>query len=70
MHRYILRGNLRERTTWKNQTQNEEWVFRKWNGEVGGLELSGLAEDRDRSCKRGPSGSIKCGEYLEQLRTS
>ena len=33
------------------------------------LELSDLAQDRNRSCKRSPSGSIKCGEFREQLKT-
>jgi hypothetical protein len=44
-------------------------VFEKWDGE--GLASSGSAEGQVAGCYEcgnEPSGSIKCGEFLEQLR--
>jgi len=45
------------------------WLFRKWDG---GMDWIELAQDRDRWWARGngPSSSIKCGEFLDLLRTS
>ena len=40
----------------------------------GGMDWVELAQDRDKwrglcECGNEPSGSIKCGEFLDQLRT-
>jgi hypothetical protein len=40
----------------------------------GDMDLIALAEDRDRwsgtcECQNDPSGSIKCGEFLDYMRT-
>jgi hypothetical protein len=48
------------------------WIFRKWDGGHG---LDWLAQDKDRwltaSCEHSnePWGSIKCGEFLDCMRT-
>jgi len=49
------------------------WVFKKWDGR--GMDWIELAQDRDRwrvicECGNVPSGSIKCGEFLDYLTTS
>jgi len=45
-------------------------IFGNWKG---GIEWIDRAQDRDVAgpCKRGnePSGSIKCGQFLDYLRT-
>jgi hypothetical protein len=44
-----------------------KWIFRKWDGEAwAGLlwQVVGACE-----CGNEPSGSIKCGEFLDYLRT-
>jgi len=49
------------------------WIFRKWD--VGGMDWIELVQERNKwgggSCKGGnkPSGSIKCREFLDWLRT-
>jgi len=45
-----------------------KWIFRKWD--VGGMDWIELAQDRDRwrgllKCGNEPSGSIKCGAFLD-----
>jgi hypothetical protein len=44
-----------------------KWIFEKWDGSINWINL---AQDRDRvtgCCEYGdePSGSIKCGEFLD-----
>jgi hypothetical protein len=44
-----------------------KWIFERLGGGVDRIDLAQVAG----SCVYGdePSGSIKCGEFLEQLRT-
>jgi hypothetical protein len=47
-----------------------KWIFKKWDGGMDWIELpQGQVAG---SCEYGnePSGSIKCGEFLDELRTS
>jgi hypothetical protein len=47
------------------------WIFEKWDGGHG-LDRSGLGEGqvvRFCECDNEHLGSIKCGEFLERLRT-
>ena len=68
-------GNLKERDHWGYPGVNGgiilRWIFRKWN--VGeGLYQAGAREGQlAETCKYGnePSGSIKCGEFLDYLQT-
>jgi hypothetical protein len=44
-----------------------KWIFEMWDGDMDWIDMT---QDRDRwigSCEYGdePSGSIKCGEFLE-----
>ena len=43
------------------------WIFRKWDGEA----WTGLLWQVAGACEydNEPSGSIKCGEFLDKLRT-
>jgi hypothetical protein len=39
-----------------------KWIFEKWDR---GLDWIVPAQDSDSECSNEPSGSIKCGEFLE-----
>jgi hypothetical protein len=41
------------------------WIFKN---DFGSIDWINLAQDSDR-CVNEPSGSIKCGEFLDWLRT-
>jgi hypothetical protein len=68
-------GNLREIDTLENPGVDGKiilrWIFRNWD--VGcGLDRAGLGYGQAAGaceCDNVPSGSIKCGEFLDQLRT-
>ena len=70
----IEKSNLREGDHLEDQGVDGriilKWIFESLDG---GMDWINLAQDRDvaGSCKCGdePSGSIKCGEFLEYLRT-
>ena len=71
-------GNLREETTWKTQAQMNDIKMNLRDAGFGGwgkrrrLDRSGSGYGQvAASCKYGdkPSGSIKCGDFLEYLRT-
>jgi hypothetical protein len=64
-------GNLRERDQWGDPGVDERiilrWVFRKWDV-VCGLDLSGSGHGTAAvtcECGNEPSGSIKCGKFLD-----
>ena len=69
-------GNLRERDHWGDPGANGNiilrWVFKKWDVGVWtgsswlriGREVAGFSE-----CGNEPSVSIKCGEFLDELKT-
>ena len=68
------RGNLRERDLWGGQDVDGRiilrWIFRKWEG-VEGTGWSWLRIGTGGgACEYGNelSGSIKCGEFLDQLQ--
>jgi hypothetical protein len=44
-----------------------KWIFKKWDGETwtGSIWLRTGACESDKE----PSGSIKCGEFLDYLKT-
>jgi hypothetical protein len=46
-----------------------KWILEKW---VGGMDWIDLAQDGKRCCECGNelSCSIKCGEFVEQLKAS
>jgi len=47
-------------------------IFKNWNG-LHGLVASGSGQGQVEGsceCSNNPSGSIKCGEYLDLLRNS
>ena len=70
MHRFWW-GNLRERGQWGDPDADGRiilrWIFRKWEGVVGTgwswLRVGHVAG----TCEYGdePSGSKKCGEFLD-----
>jgi hypothetical protein len=68
-------GNLRERVKFEDPGVDGKiilrWIFRKWD--VGfGLDRAGSGEGEVAvtcECGNEPSGSIKCGEFLDWLRT-
>jgi hypothetical protein len=59
-------GNLRERDCLKDPNVDGRiilsWIFKKWN--VGGMDWIELVQDTCE-CSNEPSGSIKCGEFLD-----
>ena len=45
-----------------------QWIFKKWDGGGPGLGLSGSGQGQMAAfceCGNEPSGSIKCGEFLD-----
>ena len=47
-----------------------QWIYRKWDRD---MEWIDLVQNRDRwqgsfECGNEPSGSTKCGEFLDKLR--
>ena len=68
-------GNLRERDHLEEPGRDGriilQWIFRKWNGGHR-LDCSGLEQGQEAGCcecGNEHSGSIKCREFLDQLRT-
>jgi len=64
-HRFLV-GDQRE-----GERLILEWNFKKWDGDArNGLFWHRMGTD-GALCKHGNehSGSIKCGEFLEELRT-
>ena len=65
-------GNLRERDHLQDPGVNGRtilrWIFRKWDG--WGLVWIDLAQDRDRWRALVNAVSIKCGEFLDWMRTA
>ena len=62
------RSRGRSRRRWKD---NIKMIFYKWVGGHG-LDRSGSVRGQVASsceCGNEPSGSTKCGEFLEQMRT-
>jgi hypothetical protein len=48
-----------------------KWIFERFNAEGHGPDQSGLGQGQVAGCcecGNEPSGSIKCGEFLELLR--
>ena len=73
MYTGIWWGNLRDRDHWGDPDVDGRiilrWVFKKWD--VGTWTGSSwLRIGTGGECSNGPSGSIKCGEFLEWLKTS
>jgi len=69
------RVNLRERGHLEDQDVDEriilKWIFSKWDGEHG-LDRSGSGQGQVAGtfeCGNEPSGSKKCCEILDWLRT-
>ena len=71
MHTGFWWGNLRERDHLGDPGVDGRtilrWIFRKWDG--GSLDWIDVAQDRDMAGtfegSNKPSGSIKCGEFLD-----
>jgi hypothetical protein len=62
-------GNLRGRDHWGDPgiDGSIRWIFRNWDG---GMDWIELAQDKRQvastcDCSDEPSGSIKCGEFLD-----
>ena len=53
---------------WKD---NIKWIFRTWVGSLDWIELAQYRVQVASTCECGnePSGSIKCGEFFDWLRT-
>jgi hypothetical protein len=65
-------GNPRERDHWGDPAVDGRiilrWIFRKWNvGVWTGLRWFRI--ETDCECGNDPSGTIKCGEFLDELQT-
>jgi len=64
-------GNLRERDHWKDPGVDEKitlrCIFRKWDvtSWIGSMWLRIGTMSGTCECGNEPSGSIKCGEFLE-----
>ena len=51
-----------------------KWLFKKWGWDGGGMDWIAMAQDRNGWCAvmiavMNLSGSIKCGEFFDKLRT-
>ena len=65
-------GNLRERDHLENPGVDVRivlrWIFRKWGGGGCAVDRAGSGEGQVAGtceCGNEPSGSIKCGEFLD-----
>jgi hypothetical protein len=45
-----------------------KWIFKKWDGGMNWIELSQGQVAGCCECGNEPSGSIKCGEFVDWLR--
>jgi hypothetical protein len=69
MHTELWWRNLRERYIFEHQGVDRitlKWIFKKWDRGINWIDLS---QDRNkrriRECANEPSGSTKCGEFLD-----
>ena len=73
VYRVLVGRTRREETTWMTQAMmgGFSWIFRKWDMGVwiGSRRLTIGIGWGTCECGNEPSGSIKCGEFLDLLRT-